>query len=80
MPSGLDTLFGPLSKQYCFYFYFLSLFFLISLVFFVATGLYVGISKKKGLTYYLPMILVSTLYGMLYLQNRLLFVMCSHSL
>lgn len=80
MASGLDTLFGPLSKNYCFYFYILSVFGLISLILLVLSSLFVGISQKKGSLFYLQMISVAVVYGMIYLQNRLLFNMCSHSL
>ena len=80
MTSGIDALFGPLSKQYCFYFYILSLFGIVSLVFLVLSSLVIGITKKKGLVFYTQMIFVAVMYGMIYLQNRILFNMCSHSL
>jgi hypothetical protein len=80
MASVLDTLYGPLSKKYCFYFYILSVFGFISLVLLVVSSLVIGITQKKGLTFYIQMISVAVVYGMLYLQNRLLFNMCSHSL
>lgn len=80
MASGLDTLFGPLSKNYCFYFYILSVFGLISLILLVLSSLFIGISQKKGSLFYVQMISVAVVYGMIYLQNRLLFNMCSHSL
>lgn len=80
MSSGIDSLFGPLSKQYCFYFYILSVFGMVSLVFLVGSSLIVGIYKKKGFTFYLQMLSVAIAYGMFYLQNRMLFNMCSHSL
>jgi hypothetical protein len=80
MTSGIDALFGPLSKQYCFYFYILSLFGIVSLVFLVLSSLVIGITKKKGFVFYTQMIFVAVMYGMIYLQNRILFNMCSHSL
>ena len=80
MASGLDTLFGPLSKNFCFYFYILSVFGLISLILLVLSSLFIGISQKKGSLFYVQMISVAVVYGMIYLQNRLLFNMCSHSL
>ena len=78
--NGADALFGPLSKTYCFYFYILSLFGLISLVLLVLSSLFIGISNKKGSIFYLQMFSVALVYGMVYLQNRLLFNMCSHSM
>lgn len=80
MASGIDTLFGPLSKNYCFYFYILSVIGLISLFLLVVTSLFIGVTKKKGFVFYGSMISVAIVYGMMYLQNRLLFNMCSHSL
>ncbi len=80
MITGIDSLFGPLSKSYCFYFYLLSLFFVISLVLLVITTLFIGISRKKGFMFFLQAAIFAITYGMLYLQNRLLYNMCSHSL
>lgn len=80
MANNVDVLFGPLSKNYCFYFYILSVFGLISLVLLVITSLMIGISTKKGGVFYLQMLSVAIVYGMVYLQNRLLFNMCSHSM
>jgi hypothetical protein len=74
------TLFGPLGKQYCFYFYLISVFLFVVLVIYVFSGIFIGITQKKGGQYYLGMIVISTIYAMGYLQNRLLFQMCSHSL
>ncbi len=80
MTTGIDTLFGPMSKQYCFYFYILSVFGLISLLFLVVSSLVLGISKGKGIMFYLGTLSVAIVYGMIYLQNRMLFNMCSNSL
>ena len=80
MAGGIDTLFGPLSKQYCLYFYILSLVGLVFLVLFVTSSLFIGITTKKGSTFYLSVLAMAIMYGMMYFQNRLLFVMCSHSL
>ena len=80
MANGLDSLFGPISKNYCLYFYLLSLFGLVSLVLLVVSSLFIGISKNKGFLFYLQMLSVAIVYGMIYLQNRLLFNMCSSSL
>lgn len=80
MTTGIDSLFGPLSKSYCFYFYLITIFFVISLVLLVITTLFIGITKKKGFMFFLQIIPVAVLYGMMYLQNRLLYNMCSNSL
>lgn len=80
MATAFDTLFGPLSKNYCFLFYFFSLFGLVALVFFLVTGLFLGFRSKKDGAFYIQVIGVSLMYGIVYLQNRMLFNMCSHSL
>ena len=77
--TSLDSLFGPLNKNYCFYFYILSVFGLISLVLLVITTLFIGVSTKKTGSFYMQMLSVAVIYGMMYLQNRLLFNMCNNS-
>ena len=74
--TGLDTFFGPLGKEYCYYFYALSLFGLISLAILLISALMMMASKRRGGAFYLQVLSASILYGMLYLQNRLLFNMC----
>ena len=77
--TSLDSLFGPLNKNYCFYFYILSVFGLISLVLLVITTLFIGVSTKRTGSFYMQMLSVAVIYGMMYLQNRLLFNMCNNS-
>jgi len=72
----VDTLFGPLSKQYCVYFYFLSIFGFILLAVFVISSIMVGLSKRKGLDYYMQVVGISLGYAIFYFQNRLLHSMC----
>ena len=76
MASLNDTLYGPLGKNYCFYFYFLSVIGFISLLLILISTLFIGIYKKKGYEFYLQGFTLAIVYGMLYLQNRLLFNMC----
>ncbi len=78
--NGMVALFGPLSKQYCFYFYIISVFSLVALVLFLLSGIFIGVTQKKGGQYYLGIVSIAFIYGMGYLSNRLLFQMCSHSL
>jgi hypothetical protein len=80
MANSLDILFGPLSKNYCLYFYIISVFGLVSLFFLCISTLYIGITKKKGTVFYMQMIYTGILYFMIYLTSRLLFTMCNHSL
>lgn len=77
MSDILNTLFGPLSKEYCIYFYFLSIFGFISLAILLLTSLAVGISKRKGVGFYVQALAIGVGYAVFYFQNRLLYSMCS---
>lgn len=72
----LDTLFGPLSKQYCVYFYFLSIFGFILLAIFIVSSIMVGLSKRRGIDYYMQVVGIALGYAIFYFQNRLLHSMC----
>jgi len=72
----LDTLFGPLDQKYCDYFYILSVLGFVLLAIFMISSLFVGLSKRKGVDYYIQMIGVALGYGLFYFQNRLLHTMC----
>jgi len=76
----MQNLFGPLSKQYCLYFYFLSIIGLVFVVLIVVTALFIGITKRKGLDFYLATLSGALAYGILYFQNRLLHSMCVGSI
>jgi hypothetical protein len=73
----VDSLFGPLGPQYCEYFLYLSIFGFALMVMVIISSLYVGITKKLGAKFYINMVLVTILYFVFYLQNRLLYTMCS---
>jgi hypothetical protein len=75
----MQNLFGPLSKQYCLYFYILSV---LSFVFLIVIliSLVIGIARRKGLEFYTIMILGAGSYTMYYFQNRLLHSMCAGSI
>jgi len=80
MSNVVSDLFGPISNEYCLYFYILSV---IGLFFFVMVFigiLYTGISKKMGVEFYFISILYSFNFLLMYLQNRLLFNMCGNSI
>ena len=76
----LQYLFGPLSTQYCIYFYFLSMIGLALFAFAIISALFIGISKKRGGVFYYQMALVALGYAIFYFQNRLLYSMCVKSL
>jgi hypothetical protein len=72
-----SMLFGPLGKKYCLYFYALMIFFMGWLGVFVIAFLYVGISKKKGIDFYINSLGMTVLFASAYIQNRLLYHMCT---
>jgi len=80
MAGVMDSLFGPLGREYCIWFYFLSVLAFISLLLFLLPALWRGISTKKDIWYFLGVLTVSFTYGLIYFQNRLLYSMCSGSM
>lgn len=82
MSNFMNNYFGPLSKEYCVYFYYLSIFFFIIYVFSLIsfTVFIVKHYNKVNLAYIVNfvMILINTLLG--YFVNRLLHSMCMNSL
>jgi hypothetical protein len=76
----LDTLFGPLPHKYCLWFYFLTVFGFAVLIITLALTLYIGISKRKGIDFYIQMLVGSLAYVIFYFQNRLLYSMCVSSI
>lgn len=77
--NNTDSLFGPLGREYCIWFYFLSVVGFISMMFVLISGIALGFSKKAGATFYFNLFAGVILYGMIYLQNRLLHTMCINS-
>ena len=76
MDNMLDTIFGPLDQKYCDYFYILSVLGFVLLAIFVVSSVFVGLSRRKGMDYYMQMIGVAMGYALFYFQNRLLHTMC----
>ncbi len=80
MSELADKIFGPLPKDYCVLFYYLSIlgfvWFAIALTLFAS----MAISKSRNMSFYVSAILALVGYGVFYLQNRLLHSMCSTSL
>ena len=74
------SLFGAIGKEYCLYFYLLSVIGLFLFVVALFGAVYVGLSKGKGVDYFLPAIAASLVYFLTYLQNRLLYNMCAKTL
>lgn len=73
-----QTLFGPLGKKYCLWFYVLSIIPFIAIILLVLRALYVAFSKRGGnLETLLAIMPVVLIYLIAYFQNRLLYSMCS---
>ena len=81
MDSSLSNdIFGPLSRKYCLYFYYLSVIGFIFFVLILVSSLYIGITTKRDNVFFYQMMLASLGYIVLYFQNRLLYSMCVNSL
>ncbi len=75
MQNILDTLFSPLSKDYCSLFYYLTIGSFIAIILsiiMVLTRAY----ENKGKTLFLDLITIVPLYTVIYFKNRLLYTMC----
>ena len=80
MPSLNDTLFGPLPKQYCELFYYLSVFSFVFLVLLIISTIGLSLSKRQSGAFYMQTVSIAIVYGIAYLQTRLLNTMCVNSL
>lgn len=69
-------LFSPLSREFCLWFYYLSIIGFVFLVITLISAIVVGITKKKGGEYFMTMLMVALSYFIFYFQNRLLYSMC----
>jgi hypothetical protein len=79
MSSLNDTLFGPLGSQFCLYFYILSAIAFIFMVISILGFIIQLFSKKMDMKVVLGVIMVAGTYGIVYMQNRLLYNMCNRS-
>ena len=75
MQNILDTLFSPLSKDYCSLFYYLTIGSFIVVILSIIMVL-TRASKNKGKTLVFDLITVIPVYIVLYFKNRLLYTMC----
>jgi len=76
----MNTLFGPLSGEYCLYFYWLSIlsFFLLAMA--LVTGIVTGLQKGKGMYFYISILGASVAYLISYFVNRLMYSICSKAM
>ena len=80
MDNIMDTLYGPLPKSYCLYFYYLSIIGFVLLVLSVGGSLVMALSKPRDAHFYSSSLMIAISYLIFYFQNRLLHTMCIHSL
>ena len=78
--STLQSLFGPLNRKYCLWFYYLSIMGFVLFILMLISSVYIGITRRKGLDFYIQMLSPALVYAIVYFQNRLLYTMCSSSL
>ena len=76
----MNTLFGPLSGEYCLYFYWLSIlsFFLLAMA--LVTGIVTGLQKGKGMYFYISILGASVAFLISYFVNRLMYSICSKAM
>lgn len=80
MTDIMDKLFGPMHKDFCSYFYYLSVFGFALVVISFITMLRLALTRKRNASFYVNSLMVLLGYGIFYFQNRLLHTMCSNSL
>lgn len=80
MNDIMNILFGPLHKDYCAYFYYLSVFGFILILISLGTTISLMVMKKRSGLFYMNSVMVLLGYGIFYFQNRLLHTMCNNSL
>ncbi len=74
------TLFGPIAKDYCIYFYILSVVAAVNFILFIIGMVLYGMKKKMDIGFFVIAIIYSGSVLLQYLQNRLLYNMCQSSL
>jgi hypothetical protein len=76
MDNVMQSLFGPLPKKYCVYFYILAIIGFISFAVVILGTIVSGVSKRLGLMHYISGLSIALVYGLFYFQSRLLHSMC----
>ena len=71
-----QTLFGPLSRKYCDWFYWLSVFAFVFMIISVTSGVYGMLMNKLEIKYFMAILGSALTYAVFYFQNRLLYTMC----
>jgi hypothetical protein len=71
--------FGPLSSEFCIYFYIISMTSLLSIFFVCIPAIVFGLKTKEKSSYYISILGLSIMYLIGYVTNRLLYTMCKSS-
>ena len=80
MSDFMNTLFGPITGEYCLYFYFLSIISFFFLVIAIISGVVRGLQGSKGMYFYISVLGTSIAYFISYFVNRLMYSICSKAL
>ena len=80
MSDFMNSVFGPLSGEYCLYFYYLSILSFFLLMVAVVTGIVTGLRKDKSFEFYAGVVGASLIYLVTYFMNRLMYSVCSKAL
>jgi uncharacterized membrane protein len=75
---SVEDYFAPLGKQYCLYFYVLSVFGAICVLMALIGGVYVALVQKNNMNAML-MVMYGVSFGIFYFKSRLLYTMCAHT-
>lgn len=78
MADIVSNLFGPLNKEYCLYFYFLSILGFLFMFVIIISFIFIALKAKKlEHSFVVSSLSLASLYFILYFQNRILYSMCS---
>jgi|TARA_B100000282_G_C31721391_1_gene486203 hypothetical protein len=81
MDFSIENILSPFDdKQYCLWFYYLSMIAFIILVILLGLALFSMFGKNKNKNVYFATFIVLLSYGVFYFQNRLLYSMCIKSI
>ena len=79
MNGIMDYLYGPLGKQYCIYFYLLSVFGFVLLTLTIIGMVWSLFTKRVDTKVLMGLFMACIGYSIFYFQNRLLHTMCVHN-
>ena len=73
----MNSLFGPLNRKYCDWFFYLSAIAFVFMILTLLSGVFVIFSKKLKSEYVFAIVWSAAMYAAFYFQNRLLYHMCT---